>query len=330
VPRRLTNDLLLALVLALVLSGIFGWALPVQTAAPLYDVHRALGVGVLVVLVVWKQAVIRASLLRRLRRRPWDRSLVWGLVGVVGLVGGVVLGLAWTLNLISFETLWGYSPLNIHVILGIGLLPFVGWHALVRRKANRASAPLASRRAALRVAGLSVAAVAGWQVMRQAAELLTLPGTRRETGSKFAASFSGNAYPAEIWLFDKVPLIDANDWRLALGGLVSRTLSLDDLREMPTREVQAVLDCTGGWWTEQVWRGVPLTTLLPENARQVAIESTTGHRIVFSASDLGTAILATHVGDEPLSPAHGFPVRLAVPGRRGYQWVKWVARIEIS
>ena len=34
-PRRLTNDLLLALVLALVLSGLFGWALPVQTAAPL-------------------------------------------------------------------------------------------------------------------------------------------------------------------------------------------------------------------------------------------------------------------------------------------------------
>jgi hypothetical protein len=65
----LTNDLLLALVLGLVLSGIFGWALPVAVAAPLYDVHRALGVAALLVLLVWKQDVIRKSLGRRLRRK---------------------------------------------------------------------------------------------------------------------------------------------------------------------------------------------------------------------------------------------------------------------
>ena len=53
-------------------------------------------------------------------------------------------------------------------------------------------------------------------------------------------------------------------------------------------------------------------------------------REVGDAADLSQAVLATHVGGEPLSAAHGYPVRLAVPGRRGYQWVKWVATIEIT
>ncbi|TMD59944.1 MAG: sulfite oxidase, partial [Chloroflexi bacterium] len=39
-------------------------------------------------------------------------------------------------------------------------------------------------------------------------------------------------------------------------------------------------------------------------------------------------LLATHLGGETLSPAHGYPVRLVAPGRRGFQWVKWVSRIE--
>ena len=60
------------------------------------------------------------------------------------------------------------------------------------------------------------------------------------------------------------------------------------------------------------------------DASEVAVESVTGHRIVLPLADLETAILATHVGGEALSPGHGYPVRLVVPGRRGYQWVKWV------
>ena len=320
-PRRLTNDLLLALVLGLVLSGIFGWALPVSVAAPLYDVHRALGVAALVVLLVWKQDVIRKSLGRRLRRRTFDRSVVWGVLGLTSLSLGVLIGVAWSLNLISFDLLWGYSPLNIHVFVGLGLLPFVGWHAWVRRTSNRASARVVSRRAAVRVMGLGVVSLLG---------VFALPwftSTRRATGSKFAAALSGNAYPAEIWLFDSVPSIDPTTWRLHIGA---QQFSLADLTALPQREVQAVLDCTGGWWTEQLWRGAPLAALLPAGTTQVTVVSTTGHTIGFNAADLSDAVLATHVGGEPLSPAHGFPVRLAVPGRRGYQWVKWVQRIDVS
>src|SRR5919206_916144 len=153
--RRLTNDLLFALVLAQVATGLAGWALPVAQIAPLYDVHRALGVALLLVLL-WKQVIVRRSLARRWGR---DGSIVWGVLAGSALLGALVIGLAWTLRLISFDTLWGYSPLNLHVVLGIGLLPFVGWHALQRRSLNRASASVVSRRSALRLLGLSAAAL---------------------------------------------------------------------------------------------------------------------------------------------------------------------------
>jgi DMSO/TMAO reductase YedYZ molybdopterin-dependent catalytic subunit len=31
----------------------------------------------------------------------------------------------------------------------------------------------------------------------------------------------------------------------------------------------------------------------------------------------------------PLTHDHGAPVRLVVPGARGFQWVKWVTRVEL-
>src|ERR1700687_5479150 len=103
--------------------------------------------------------------------------------------------------------------MNVHVIVGIGLVPFVGWHMLSRRRQNAVSAPVRSKRSLLRVAGLSMATLVGWQAIEHLA-----PAVRLRTGSKQTASLSANAFPAEIWLFDQVPTIDADRWRLELGG----------------------------------------------------------------------------------------------------------------
>lgn len=318
-PRRLTDDLLIALVLGQVLSGVVGWALPIAIEWPLYEVHRALGVG-LILLLGWKQAIVLRSLRRRLPKR--EPSILWSSIAGVGLLVTLSLGLAWTLNLISFDLFWGYSPMNIHVIVGIALVPFVGVHMLLRRKQN--SGLVRSRRTLLRVGGLAAATAVGWQAIEHLA-----PQVRRPTGSKETLSLAGNAFPAEIWLFDGVPFIDASTWRL---GVLNRELTLEDLSAYSRRDVRAVLDCTSGWWSEQVWSGVALTDVLhlPAGATGVAIVSVTGHRIVLPTEDVQTALLATHVGGEPISPGHGYPVRLVVPDRRGYHWVKWIARIDVA
>jgi DMSO/TMAO reductase YedYZ molybdopterin-dependent catalytic subunit len=239
-------------------------------------------------------------------------------------------GLAWTLNLVSFEALWGYSPLNIHTGVGVALLPLVGWHALRRLPSNLGGGPVVSRRSLLRGGGLVLATLVGWQFVERAAALYS---GRLATGSKHAGSFSGNDYPTTIWLADSVPHLDVATWQLRVDGRVRspRMLGFTELAARQPRELTAVLDCTSGWWSEQVWAGYRLLDLLTPlpGAREVAVQSVTGHRIVLPLDELESVLLATHVGAEPLSAAHGFPVRLAVPGRRGYQWVKWVSRVEV-
>ena len=96
----------------------------------------------------------------------------------------------------------------------------------------------------------------------------------------------------------------------------------------------ATLDCTGGFFSTQHWRGVSLGRLLDEagvapSARHVRVISRTGYRWSFGLRDARALLLATHVGGEPLSHGHGAPCRLVAPGRRGFQWVKWVERVEV-
>ena len=106
IPRRLTNLLLLGLVVGLAGSGILGWVLPGSLAWPFWHAHRALGVALLLALLL-KLPIARASLDRRLRRPSLRWSVLPGVLAGLSLVGSIGLGLAWTLNLVSFDTFWG-------------------------------------------------------------------------------------------------------------------------------------------------------------------------------------------------------------------------------
>jgi len=330
VPRRLTNLLLLALVFGLVATGLLGWILPMAPATPLYELHRMLGITVVVALV-WKQVIARASLRRRLRPRV-DRSVVVGFAAAVALCTSLGIGLAWSLGFVSFDSLWGYSALNLHVFAGVALLPLAVWHLAGRWERKPRLTRLISRRSALRLAALS----AGAFVLTRLLDFAGSATARRATGSRHAGSFTGNALPVTSWFLDRTPRLTAAEWRLSVGGTVDPTVTFDyaQLRRFQRQEVRAVLDCTGGWWSEQLWQGVSVGDLLaecgvPSKAREAAVISVTGHSWRFPLDELRGALLATHVGGEVLSPDHGYPVRLVVPDRRGFQWIKWVAAIEI-
>ena len=62
----------------------------------------------------------------------------------------------------------------------------------------------------------------------------------------------------------------------------------------------------------------------------MTITSATGYYRRFSLEEAEGYLLATRVGGAVLSRGHGFPVRLVAPGKRGFEWVKWVTRIEVN
>ena len=324
VPRRLVNLALLAATAALLVTGVIAWLLPETGANVLQVAHRIAGIA-LVLGLVWKYAIARRSV----RRRGLGGGGVWiGLLTALATGATVVLGIAWTIGLVSFDRPFAYSALNLHVIAGLGLGALVVAHVLVRGESRPGLVTLAGRRAALRGLGLLGASL----VVSVALDRVAL--AKRATGSRQAGSFSGNDFPVTIWSLDRVPQIDIASWRLRVSGAVARpaALSYEELAAMPRREASVVLDCTGGWWTEQVWSGVSLwdvltRTGLPESATRVEVVSVTGHRWTFDRQESERAILATHVGGEPLSAGHGYPLRLVAPGLRGFLWIKWVREV---
>jgi len=313
-PRQITNRSLLLLVPALALSGLAAWWLPLAAAWPLYDLHRALGAALLLTLG-WKYGIARRSLRRRVGRTGADPSVLPGLGTGLLVLGSVGLGLAWTLGLVSFDTFGGYSALNLHVYLGLAALAPLLWH--LARRWERAPRPgrLFTRRSVVRLLGLGLGSVLGWRLIETAADAAG-GQARRPTGSKHAGSFTGNAHPVTNWLFDPIPPLARDAWRLTVvsPGRGPDSLGYADLDRLPPAELTAILDCTGGWWTEQTWRGWSVGDVLAAAGLDrtdgwASVVSVTGHRQTFPLAELRGALLASHVGGGPLTPGQIEAVR---------------------
>lgn len=158
------------------------------------------------------------------------------------------------------------------------------------------------------------------------------------------------------------PRVDAGQWRLTIAGEVASalTLSMDDLRRMPSSEVVSVLECAGNgrsfyepsmpgmqWGHGAVgngrWRGVRLAEVL----KRAGVKSS-AKDVLFNGADvpLGTmpdfqrsipiakalhpaTLLAYEMNGETLPVEHGFPLRVIVPGWAGDSWIKWVTSISV-
>lgn len=164
-----------------------------------------------------------------------------------------------------------------------------------------------------------------------------------------------------------VPEIELSEWRLRVSGLVRKELELDwkTIAKLPQRTVFATMECAGNgrsfleqqthgvqWGAGAVghaeWTGTPVSQLLEAaGVRPDALE------VVFAGADKGKeadhpqtmafarslpldkalhpdTLLATRMNGEPLEPAHGWPLRLIVPGWYGVASVKWLSRIQVS
>jgi DMSO/TMAO reductase YedYZ molybdopterin-dependent catalytic subunit len=151
-------------------------------------------------------------------------------------------------------------------------------------------------------------------------------------------------------------LPDAKSWHIKLNGLVAEqsTITLEKLKRAAKPMGTHLMECAGnlgfarfGMISAAEWGGVALASVLEdaraeERATHVLISgfdeyeaksasSVPGASWVFSREELKTAgaFLATKMNGQELSPDHGAPVRLVVPGWYGCACIKWVDTISL-
>jgi DMSO/TMAO reductase YedYZ molybdopterin-dependent catalytic subunit len=167
---------------------------------------------------------------------------------------------------------------------------------------------------------------------------------REFTEADIAPSFrqNGSIDPQDDDYLDHV---DNNfaDWKLEVRGLVARPLSLSlaDLRAMPSRTQITRHDCVEGWSCIGKWKGVPLRAVLEQagvkaEARFVVFRcmDTLDDALYYESCRLVDAyhpqtILAYDLNDKPLPVVNGAPLRCRVERQLGYKQAKYVRAIEL-
>ena len=321
---RFINILILILFCILGLTGLYGFVWPFPST--LFEIHRMAG-WALIVLVPWKGIIALRSLSRGLSNR-FDQNVTI-----------LVLVLMWTWQIGPYYVWIGpyaYSGIGWHWGIAFGLAPLFILHVW-RRWPRPKKIDFAGRRQALKLMGLGAAAMVGWGVSEALAKSLeSNRAQRRFTGSREAGSFSGLDYPVTSGADQgKIRLTPAT-WNLTLTGAVKKplTLTYDDVLALSTSEVTATIDCTGGWYSTQIWQGIRLADLLAQaEVRKekiiIRLKDISGYTAYFAPSEISEILLATQAGGQVLDHWHGYPLRAVVPARRGGHWVKWLTEIEV-
>jgi sulfane dehydrogenase subunit SoxC len=156
------------------------------------------------------------------------------------------------------------------------------------------------------------------------------------------------------------PNLDPTKHRLLVHGSVKNALvlTMDDIKAMPSVSRIAFLECTGNGWenwknapqdvtvqnthglvSTHEWTGVPLSFLIDlvgvdYTSTWMLAEGDDGagvaRSIPLTDEVIGEAILAYGQNGEPLRPAHGFPLRLFMPGFEGNLSIKWLRRLKFG
>jgi DMSO/TMAO reductase YedYZ molybdopterin-dependent catalytic subunit len=136
-----------------------------------------------------------------------------------------------------------------------------------------------------------------------------------------------------------VPQTDLSTWTLAVSGEVERplTLSWEELLELPSREVTVDIHCVTRWSRfDTRFKGVHWSELAKlvgpkPSARFVVAHAEQGFtsNMPLAAIEDEQALIAFEADGEPLTPDHGWPVRLVVPTRYFWKSAKWLRGLEL-
>jgi DMSO/TMAO reductase YedYZ molybdopterin-dependent catalytic subunit len=142
------------------------------------------------------------------------------------------------------------------------------------------------------------------------------------------------------------PQVSPASWQLRIHGMVDNptTITFDQLMKLPMIEHDVTLTCVsqsvgGGYIGNARWQGALLADVLRKagiqsGADQIVMRDVNGMNLGVATDpvmDGRASLLAVGMNGQPLPQAHGFPVRVVVPGLYGYvSACKWVVDMELT
>lgn len=158
------------------------------------------------------------------------------------------------------------------------------------------------------------------------------------------SQLAGNLLPVGGWriytISGSMPIFEPDTWRLEIGGLVRRPVSLSyaELLALPRAHQVTDFHCVTGWSVPHVrWAGVRFRHLLAlaqplpsaKAIRFVSAEEPYVDSLTLDQALLPNVMVAYDLDGQPLSRPHGAPARVVMPEMYGYKGVKWLARMDL-
>ena len=162
------------------------------------------------------------------------------------------------------------------------------------------------------------------------------------------AGFDPARLPPGQYYTDKWPVLYAGDvpnadlatWTVEIFGEVETpiTLSMAELKALPATDVTTDIHCVTRWSRFDAqfkgvhWRGLAKLCMPKPSARFAIAHADAGYtaNVPLSAIEDEKALIVYEADGEPLTPDHGWPVRLFVPSKYFWKSAKWMTGIELS
>jgi DMSO/TMAO reductase YedYZ molybdopterin-dependent catalytic subunit len=138
----------------------------------------------------------------------------------------------------------------------------------------------------------------------------------------------------------EVPGTDVATWTLSLTGEVEEpvTLSYDELAALPATDVTTDIHCVTRWSRFDArfrgvhWRELAALCRPKATAKFVIAHAEHGFtsNVPLAALEDENALIVYEADGEPLTPEHGYPVRLFIPTKYFWKSAKWLTGIELS
>ncbi|SFR82243.1 sulfite oxidase-like oxidoreductase [Sphingomonas jatrophae] len=135
------------------------------------------------------------------------------------------------------------------------------------------------------------------------------------------------------------PDVSHERWRLKIGGMVERPVTLDwaGLMALPQVKSRSDIHCVTSWSRyDNDWAGVSTRTLLDlvgprDEATHALLHGYDGYTTNVPLADFAAedALLAHGWQGRPLTREHGGPARLVIPHLYFWKSAKWISAIEL-